>query len=54
MNKLNSARVNAQWYDPRNGMWRPIGPRSNQGTQEFAPPTRGEQDDWVLVLDAMP
>ncbi len=54
MNKLNNARVNAQWYDPRNGMWRPIGQYSNQGAQEFVPPTHGEQDDWVLVLDAMP
>jgi hypothetical protein len=54
MDKLNSARVNAQWYDPRNGTWKAIGQSSNQGTQEFVAPTRGEKDDWVLVLDAMP
>jgi len=54
MNKLNSARVNAQWYDPRNGTWRAIGSYSNKGTEEFVAPTHGEQDDWVLVLDAMP
>ena len=31
-----------------------IGPYSNKGTQEFVAPSRGEQEDWVLVLDAMP
>jgi hypothetical protein len=54
MNKLDGSRVNAQWYDPRNGTWKTIGPYSNKGTQEFVAPTHGEQDDWVLVLDAMP
>ena len=54
MNKLNGARVNAQWYDPRNGAWRPIGTFSNQGAQEFVAPTHGAQDDWALVLAAMP
>jgi hypothetical protein len=54
LNKLNSSRVNAQWYDPRNGTWKAIGPCSNEGTQEFVAPTQGEQDDWVLVLDAVP
>jgi hypothetical protein len=54
MNKLNSARVTAQWYDPRNGTWKTIGSYSSKGAQEFVAPTQGEQDDWVLVLDAMP
>jgi hypothetical protein len=26
----------------------------NKGVQEFVPPSRGENDDWVLVLDATP
>jgi len=54
MNKLNSVRVNAQWYDPRNGTWKAAGQYSNKGTQEFVAPTHGEQDDWLLVLDAVP
>ena len=54
MNKLNSVRVNAQWYDPRNGTWKVAGQCSNKGTEEFVAPTRGDQDDWLLVLDAVP
>jgi len=46
-------RVKAQWYDPRNGVWKAIGEYPNKGTHEFAPPTRGDQSDWVLVLDAI-
>jgi len=36
------------------GSWRAIGQYANKGVQEFVPPSHGEQDDWVLVLDAMP
>jgi len=54
MNKINSSRVNAQWYDPRAGTWKAAGQYSNKGTQEFVAPTHGEQDDWLLVLDAVP
>jgi hypothetical protein len=52
MNKLKGSRVEGKWYDPRNGTWKSIGRYSNQGTQEFVPPSQGDQDDWVLVLDA--
>jgi hypothetical protein len=54
MNKLNGSRAKAQWYDPRNGTWKAIGHYSNQGIREFTAPSRGEKDDWVLVLDAAP
>jgi len=54
MNKLNGSQVKAQWYDPRDGTWQAIGQYPNKGTQEFVAPSHGEQDDWVLVLDAMP
>jgi hypothetical protein len=54
MSKLNGSQVKAQWYDPRGGTWKAIGQYSNKGTQEFVAPSRGEQEDWVLVLDAMP
>jgi hypothetical protein len=54
MDKLHGPRVNAQWYDPRSGTWKAIGQYPNQGIREFDAPTQGEQDDWVLVLDAMP
>jgi len=54
MNKLNGSQVKAQWYDPRDGTWQAIGQYPNKGTREFVAPSHGEQDDWVLVLDAMP
>ncbi len=54
MNKLKGSSVNAQWYDPRNGTWKAIGQYPNAGIKEFAAPSRGEKDDWVLVLDAKP
>ncbi len=54
MNKLNGSPVKAQWYDPRNGTWKAIGQYASQGIQEFVAPSHGEQDDWVLVLDAVP
>jgi hypothetical protein len=54
MNKLNGSPVKAQWYDPRDGTWKAIGQYPNKGTQEFVPPSHGEQDDCVLVLDAVP
>jgi hypothetical protein len=51
MDKLNAPQVNAQWYDPRDGSWKRIGQLPNKATHEFSPPTHGEKDDWVLVLD---
>ena len=54
MNKLNGSPAKAQWYDSREGTWKTIGQYPNKDTQEFVAPSRGEQDDWVLVLDAMP
>jgi hypothetical protein len=51
MNKLNGLSVNAQWYNPRDGSWKAIGQYANEGVQEFAPPSHGEKDDWVLLLD---
>jgi Protein of unknown function (DUF4038)/Putative collagen-binding domain of a collagenase len=54
MNKLGGSPVTAQWYDPRDGSWKAIGQYPNQGIREFVPPSHGEQDDWVLVLEPQP
>jgi hypothetical protein len=51
MDKVTGKAVKAQWYDPREGTWRPIGEFSNAGRRDFAAPSRGEQNDWVLVLE---
>jgi len=54
LSKLKGSSVTAHWYDPRDGTWKTIGEYSSKGVQEFAPPSHGGQDDWVLVLDAKP
>jgi Putative collagen-binding domain of a collagenase len=51
MDKLSSAKVKAQWYDPREGAWLLVGQYSNTGIREFVPPSSGDQHDWVLVLE---
>jgi hypothetical protein len=54
LDKLNGSQVKAQWYDPRNGTWKAAGQYASKGIREFAAPSRGERDDWALVLDAAP
>jgi Protein of unknown function (DUF4038)/Putative collagen-binding domain of a collagenase len=51
LDKISGKQVKARWYDPREGTWREIGEYSNTGTREFAGPSQGERNDWVLVLD---
>ena len=51
MKSVSGSKMKAQWYDPRLGNWLHIGEVSNTSVQKFTPPTRGEQNDWVLVLE---
>ena len=51
MDKLTGKQVKASWYDPRTGEWREAGEYPNTGDHEFAAPTEGDREDWVLVLD---
>jgi len=53
MDKLSGRKVKAQWYDPREGTWILIGQYSNIGIREFVPPSNGDSNDWLLVLDDM-
>ena len=54
MNTIRGSSVKAQWYNPRDGTWHAIGQFANKGVHDFIAPSQGEQDDWILVLDAMP
>jgi hypothetical protein len=54
LDKLAGAKVKARWYDPRDGAWRDIGEFVATGVHEFIPPSHGEKDDWVIVLDTIP
>jgi hypothetical protein len=51
MGKITGAKVKAWWFNPRNGEATAIGEFENKGEHEFVSPDRGEQVDWVLVLD---
>ena len=51
MDAIKGAKVKASWFNPRNGESKSAGEFSNQGTQQFTPPDKGEMLDWVLVLD---
>ena len=51
MDRISGPQVKASWYDPRTGKWQAIGQFANQGEREFTPPSSGEDNDWILVLD---
>lgn len=52
MDRIAGAKVKASWFDPREGTTASIGEYPNTGEREFAPPTSGENHDWVLVLES--
>ena len=51
MDKLSAKKVKAWWFNPRNGKAALIGEFDAVGEREFVSPDRGEDIDWVLVLD---
>jgi hypothetical protein len=51
LRNISGKIVRAHWYDPRNGTWHPIREFLDATVVEFTPPTHGETNDWVLVLD---
>jgi hypothetical protein len=51
MDRVSGPEVQARWYHPRLGTWRDIGHFPNAGTHVFAPPSSGDKEDWVLVLE---
>jgi hypothetical protein len=51
MGKISGTKAKAWWFDPRRGVSFPLGEFANEGTADFAPPSSGRGNDWVLVLD---
>ena len=51
MDKLSAKKVQAWWFNPRNGKAALIGEFDAVGERQFVSPDRGEDIDWVLVLD---
>ncbi|MBX3744865.1 MAG: glycoside hydrolase family 140 protein [Verrucomicrobiae bacterium] len=51
MEVIRGPKVQAWWFNPRDGGARVIGTFPNEGERTFHPPDLGEMLDWVLVLD---
>ena len=53
LSKLAGTRVSAQWFNPREGTYQPLGTFDKTTAQVFDPPGEpGPDNDWLLVLDA--
>jgi hypothetical protein len=50
MERLMPDKVNATWFNPRDGRFLPAGDLDTKGTHEFTPQSMGKGSDWVLVL----
>ncbi len=48
---LSGKKIDAWWFDVRNGKSHRIGTFDKTAGQWFHPPTKGRGNDWVLVLD---
>lgn len=53
LDSLTGPRLKAWWFNPRTGDATPLGEfdRTAAPTREFCSPDKGEEIDWVLVLD---
>lgn len=51
MDLIRGPKINAWWFNPRNGVAKAIGTFDNRAKREFMPPDAEEGQDWVLVLD---
>jgi hypothetical protein len=51
LDSMPGKALRAWWYDPRTGVAKAIGRFPKTATREFKPPSSGENNDWVLVLD---
>lgn len=48
---IGAQKINAWWYNPRNGKSESIGTVDGKGARRFVPPSSGRGNDWILVLD---
>ncbi|MCA9182018.1 MAG: hypothetical protein KDA51_11215, partial [Planctomycetales bacterium] len=51
MTKIDASHATAYWFNPHDGKSNEIGKFLVSGTRDFSPPSRGVDNDWVLVLD---
>ncbi|MDR3252349.1 MAG: glycoside hydrolase family 140 protein, partial [Tannerella sp.] len=49
---IKGKKIKAWWFNPRNGKAISIGTFDNNSSERtFSPPDKGEETDWILVLD---
>ncbi|KGE14976.1 glycoside hydrolase family 140 protein [Sphingobacterium deserti] len=54
MGKIAGDKVEAAWFNPRNGETKKIGEFDNKGVQSFQPEGETKDgNDWVLILDSI-
>ena len=52
LGKISGDKINAYWYNPRDGKSQFLGNFENTGTRTFDPPgEKSEGNDWILILD---
>lgn len=51
MHYLNAKKINAWWYNPKNGEAKKIRKFRKRDKMQFVPPKLGFGNDWVLVLE---
>ena len=51
LDRLSGDRLMSWWYNPRSGRAEQAGQCDRRGERIFTPPTSGDDQDWVLVLD---
>ncbi len=51
LQKLSGSEAKAYWFNPRTGKNTYLRQLSSSGTRQFAAPSSGTDNDWVLVLD---
>ncbi|MEP7143648.1 MAG: glycoside hydrolase family 140 protein [Ferruginibacter sp.] len=49
--KISTAKLQAYWYDPRNGKTTDVELKAGGKNQFFTPPSSGYGQDWVLVIE---
>jgi hypothetical protein len=51
MAKIKATRLQAWWFNPRDGRTISLGSFDNSGTKEFIPTAVGRGSDWLLIID---
>jgi hypothetical protein len=49
--RIAGPEVRMIWYNPRYGTSHPFHTTSTKGFQTFTPPTSGQGQDWILMLE---